>query len=862
MASQVPYSPDPTVAPQLAPTPPGRNVPPPGAFGGLTAAATEHLGQAISQTGSELFERANAMQLMNQQAAADEAASHFQMKSSVLHSEILTKTGKDASESLIPTLNQIEQLRQDGRQGLSPYGQIQYDRDTRRTQGMIMDSAGRHAAQQEKEYIKGGYQARSDAANITALSIPHDEAAYKAALDEKDRIADGMLEQGAFVGGKEQRDNWAAQQKSTLSSNRIEGVARTGDPFVAERMLYQGIADHNIVGQDIANTAIKVHDLQNKGGSALVANRILSGEGSVAGSGPIPLDRAALTIGQYLSKDNYNLIGAAHDGSGQALGRYAVPAEKLSSWLKEADMPDMSAADFLKSHKAQDQLFTSRFGGFQDDTGSFNDAFRKWTEQELTPVTGSGTTEQRQAFGTLKTLGWSDDHAHAAVATLSGESGAHLDTTANQKAGGRRWEDRFEHSDPSNGIANWDNERSKTLEDWTRARGMNPNDRTAQLKFFDYEARQMGFNPAETGDPRALTIKLTGSADSGQGYEKPLINNGSDRWAKYSGQRYAQDPSIQQVNGLLARNTPLEDLLEQGDRAAADLAPHNPLFSLYLNNRIDSMYRHQLAQQKAEEYHNKYIVENVMNNPDEQGRVPTTLEELTRTPEVSQAYDHSSEQEKLRVQSVLANNRLIGGFKFTDDTFNKYISLKAAAIDPNATPQQRQELIDATISDMHIPLKDRQELFGLQQKVYKQEEASPQMAKALRVLGPTLNSIYLDKKDSANYNLFQSELHDALQEHNRFSAKPPSDDDIKEIGRQLLLQKPATGFWRNLPEWAQFGERQRWYQQPLPPEVVDKIKADPKWAQAGIDPTDEMIRTDYIQQEFRQLYSKQQQARR
>ncbi len=853
MASQVPYNPDPTVAPQLAPTPPGRNMPPPGAFGGLTAVATEHLGQAISQTGSELFERANAMQLLNQQAAADEGSSQFQMTSAKRHADFLSTMGKDASNGLQPMLDAIEQDRQQIRQSLSsPYAQMQYDRDTRRMQGQLMISASSHAAQQEKAYITGSLQAKSDTANITTLGLPQDDAAYKQALADKDRIADQMAAQGGW--GKDQRDNWATQQKSTLASNRAEGVARTGDPFTAERMLYKDIADHNIVGKDIADTATKIHDLQNTAGVIRIAPQILSGEGSAAGSGPVPMDVAALSVAQHLSKDNYDLIGVATDGSGQALGRYRVPTAKLSSWLKEADMPDMSAADFLGSHKAQDQLFQVRFGGLQEETGNFNDAYRKWIGAEVTPVTGSGTAEQRQAFGFFKTHGWSDDSAHAMVATLSGESGSHLSPMANQKAGGRNWEDRFEHSDPSNGIANWDNERSSALEGWAKAQGLNPNDRLTQLKFVDYEARQMGFNPRETGDPRSLTMRLTGSAESGQGYEKPLINNGADRWAKYSGQRYAQDPAIQQVNGLLAHNTPLEDLLDQAKRTAADLAPNNPLFSVRLVNHVQSLYQHQIAQQKAEEYENRQIVVGAFM-PDKNGRVPTTLDELRQRPEVAQAYDHSSEEQKDRWQKRLLANGLAGGLELTPETTKQFLELHAAAINPWATPQQRQKLIDTDVTSLNMPTKDMNTLFKDQQSVYKQEEASPQMGRALRVLAPTLNAIGLDKKDPDNYFSFLSQLHDAIQEHNRDSTKPINDDDIKSIGTQLLRDQPQSGFW------SYFEKADKWYQLPVPAEYVDKAKADPRWAKAGVDPTDEMIRMMFVQQQFKQFYAKQQAQR-
>lgn len=856
MASQVPYNPEPTVSPQLAPTPAGHVMPPPGAFGGLTAAATEHLGQAISQSGNELFERANAMQMLNQQAAADEAASNFQMKSAQQHADFLNLQGKSASDSLQPMLDSVEQSRKQIRESLtSPYAQMQYDRDTRRMQGQLMMSSASHAAQQNKAYVTGSLKARSDTADNAALSLPQDDAGFQASLNDKDKIADQMQAQNGW--SQEQRDSWATRAKSTLTSNRLEGIAKT-DPFTADRLAQQAIADKTLVGQDIANVTGKVYTAQNTIGARQIANKLLSGEGSVAGGGPVPISTAATTIGQYLSKDNYDLIGRTHDGADQALGRYGVPAKNLSPMLKDAGMSDMSAADFLKSHQAQDQLFSATFGKLQDDTGSFNDALKKWTGAEVTPHTtpgdGSnvGTAEQKQAFSFFRSSGWSSDSAHAMVATLSGESGPHLNPMANQHAGGRNWESRFEASDASNGVANWDNARAGSLESWARGQGLNPNDRMTQLKFVDYEARQMGFNPAETGNPRALTVKLTGSTESGQGYEKPARNNGGERWDRYSGQRYSNDPTVQQTNGLIARNTPLSDLQDRGKETAANLAPNNPLFSVYLQDRLNGEYRQQEFQQKQAEDKNRWVVEGALNTPDQNGRVPTTVDELRQDSNVAQAFDNSSPREQNRVQAVLASNLVAGGIKFTPDTFKQYNTLHTAAIDPAATPQQRQELLDTNISGLDIPLKARQQLFKDQQAVSKAEETSPQMGRALRVLGPTLNAIGLDKKDPDNYNSFISQLHDAIQEHNRDFTQPLRDDDIKAIGTQLLRDQPQSGFWSH------FSSAPKWYQLQTPAEYSDKVRADPRWEKVGVDPTDEMIHTMWVQQQFKQFYSKQQ----
>lgn len=844
MASVVPYTGTPTVGPQLAPTPYARNQPPPGAFGELTAQATEHLGQAVSQAGSEVFERANAMQLLDQQAAADSAASDFQMKMAKAHTDYGALQGKDAADGLNPMLQGVEDTRGKIRQGLSsPYAQMQYDRDTRRMQGQMLISAATHADAEQKKYLTGSLQARLDTAKDTALSLPQDDEGFKASLNDVDRIADQMRAQGGW--SQDQRDGFASSQKSGLTANRIEGIAKTDQP-TALRMQQQAIADKTLIGQDIANTTNKINYALYTTGARTYANRILSGEGSVAGGGPVPLGQAATTIGQYISKDNYDYIGTTHDGKDRAIGRYGVPAGQLSGWLKEADMPDMTEAEFVKSHSAQDNLFNNRFGKLQDGTQNFNDALKLWTLDKATPVAGSGTGEQRQAFSMLKGKGWSDDMAHAMVATLSGESGSHLSTMANQTAGGRNWESRFESQTPDNGVANWDQSRTRQLDSWAKGQGMNPNKLETQIAFVDHEARQMGFDPSKTGDPRGLTMELTGSSTSGQGYEKPAINNGGERWARYSGQRYANDPVIQQVNGLLAHNTPLDTLVETGKAQAAQIAPNSPLFADYLTDRIQGLYRQQAYRQQQDEAQNKQTVDGALLQ-DDKGAIPTSVEELRqRLGSNVDAYDHAKESDKLRWNGVLAKNLTEGGVDFTPESFKQYWNLHAASIDPSATPQERQALLDANISDLNMPLKARQELFKNQLSVYKQEEASPQMTHAMKVLEPILPPGLNKKSDPDNYNLFQGQLHDAIQEHNHLFAKPLNDDDVKQIGTQLLRDKGA-GHW--------YSSTIPWYTQGVPEEYSAIIKSDPRWKKVGIDPTDEMIRTMFVKQQFENFYA-------
>ena len=70
MPTPVPYSGTLDVAPQTEPLSPVHQDTPAAAFGGAVAGAVTHLGEVAQGVGKELFERANAMQMLNEQVKA------------------------------------------------------------------------------------------------------------------------------------------------------------------------------------------------------------------------------------------------------------------------------------------------------------------------------------------------------------------------------------------------------------------------------------------------------------------------------------------------------------------------------------------------------------------------------------------------------------------------------------------------------------------------------------------------------------------------------------------------------------------------------------------------------------------------
>src|ERR1700722_12037783 len=102
MASPVPYSPDPQIAPQDRPIPYREVNAPVAAFGGATAAALETQGQVVEGVRQELLARALAIQQLNQQADASEKVAAYTTKLGDEYNKFSSVAGKAPRDAYQP----------------------------------------------------------------------------------------------------------------------------------------------------------------------------------------------------------------------------------------------------------------------------------------------------------------------------------------------------------------------------------------------------------------------------------------------------------------------------------------------------------------------------------------------------------------------------------------------------------------------------------------------------------------------------------------------------------------------------------------------------------------------------------------
>lgn len=428
MASQVPYTPRLEVAPAERPVSPIHVDAPIGAFGGDQAAALQRLGQTVGSVGTELFDRANSLQVLNQQAQASEAASAYVTKLGDLHADYTSQQGKNAIDGYQPFVDATETARADTRASLSsPIAQRAYDQETRNMQSRAIWSGSSHLAEQNKQYLSGASNARMDAADNYALAAPTDEASFQAGLKTKQQEVDY---QATLHGWSDDvKKDQLQKANDSLYSARIQSLAKS-QPFTAQKLLDDATSSGNLSAQSAARLGSFVQTQRYNVGSRQVASNIMAGGDTSLGEQKLPIDRAleAVRANETTAQGNYSLIHPAAPNGDHALGAYGVMSKNLPGWLAEAGMPPMTQAQFLQSPEAQDKLVGFKIDQYMKEGGTFNAALNKWFTGSYTPKAGANDGNMSAPAYVQKA------NAYLARTASAGELDDHARTVAQKMA--------------------------------------------------------------------------------------------------------------------------------------------------------------------------------------------------------------------------------------------------------------------------------------------------------------------------------------------------------------------------------------------------------------------------------------------
>lgn len=399
---QVPYNPVPQVGMQSASTPRFQADVSSATFGGNVGAALDNLGGQLRKSGDELFQRGMAMQTLYNQSEAQEADAAYTERAGLLHANYNTLQGKAAVDAYPQYIEELKTTRQQIRDGLSnETSQKLFESASNGTMGRSIFNGAGHAAGENKKYALGASSARVSAIGSQTLSFPEDERAFKAGLVTTETE---VRAQAQLMGlSPEATEEAVSLQKSKLHGERIRGLAKR-EPITAGKMLDEAVKSGEVRGEDIGKLTAIVQQQRNTVGARMISKAVNTGEGVSYGSGIVDIGQAAEAIGTFESGGRYNLEGI-QTKYGRALGKYQVMEKFLPEFLADAGMPPMTKEEFLKSPQAQDQLFTTRFGRYMKETGSFNDAASKWFSGRTMAQAGNakdglGTTVPAYIAGT------------------------------------------------------------------------------------------------------------------------------------------------------------------------------------------------------------------------------------------------------------------------------------------------------------------------------------------------------------------------------------------------------------------------------------------------------------------------------
>lgn len=295
--------------------------------------------------------------------------------------------------------------------------------------------------------------------------------------------------------------------------------------------------------------------------------------------------------------------------------------------------------------------------------------------------------------------------------------------------------------------------------------------------------------------------------------------------------------------------------VERAKTWAREQQPDNIVFQNHAVERTMGDYNREVRQRRDEEYNDINTLRGVMQNGyGPGGKLPTTVEELTSTPEAEAAWNRLDPKHRQSFYTMMARTAK-GDVTETPERRNTFEELRGLSITNPA------KFLDTDLNDVDLPKSMRDRLWNLQFEKRKQIDkglaTDPRVTHAMSLLtgAGILYPARIGKSFSEpTYNKFVGNLSEELRSYrDEHQGKPPSDEEIRKIGTRLLMTTPEPGRF--------FGENKtRVFELKVPKDVETAIKNDPAWEQAGLVPTPERIQQIYVRTQYQRLYEKKEDA--
>src|SRR6266404_7649341 len=234
---QVPYSGVPSQTLADIPTPEMNPRVPGAAFGGEVAQAVQGLGKTVSGAGDEIFNRAIALQNLNNETEASEADAKYMIEAGKIHAEYNAKEGKERVDAFPKYQQDLQESRRQIRGSLSsPMAQKMYDRQSLSTMGRSIYNGAGAAATAQRQYVVGTATSQMELDAKSVEDDPKDPTLFKEKLRRTEQNAITVSAAHGFETGGPQEQALQQKARSRLWAQRIIGNSRI-DPFGAAKEL-------------------------------------------------------------------------------------------------------------------------------------------------------------------------------------------------------------------------------------------------------------------------------------------------------------------------------------------------------------------------------------------------------------------------------------------------------------------------------------------------------------------------------------------------------------------------------------------------------------------------------------------------
>lgn len=310
--AEVPYSPIPNATEHFEAAPEPHIATPGAAFGETIGRAISNLGTSTEQAGNELFQRAISMQQLKNEADARSAGTASIQQMGERYAQFQSQEGANASpEAYAKYIKDLDAIRVNNRSTLTnPHAQSLYDADSYNMMQRTMINGASHAATQLQQYDLGTIQSRSKAIDDQVLSNPTDVKGYQQGIKEKGQQAADYAVRKGF--SKPQTDELVRTSTSSLTLNRIQGLAQQGLIPEANAALAQAEKDKTLAGEALN----RAHDLIDRAtlvhGPKQVVDQINQ---SMPGADPSEKAKAAEAAARKIAPNNPAFAAATRNAS-------------------------------------------------------------------------------------------------------------------------------------------------------------------------------------------------------------------------------------------------------------------------------------------------------------------------------------------------------------------------------------------------------------------------------------------------------------------------------------------------------------------------------------------------------------------